>query len=511
MNAARYNKALEIGRPENIKKLFPNSNALIVSGKTMNEIIKAKGDTTLIAANGRNEAVLRGSLLAAQAAGSAVIIEIAKSEGGIESSYCPYNYLDLAKKVDQLANELNIRVPIAIHADHYGIKSQADIDKAMIEIPQMIEAGVTSIAIDASHMPDHLNLLANIALQKVLPSWAGYETEIGEIVGKKGLNTLVDAIFLIAGLNAHGIFPDWLAINNGTTHGVEKSDAGIQVELTGEIHEGIKEYDVVGAQHGTSGNNNDRLTAIRQKTRTTKANLATALQMISWGVKVNEFGNAEQANTTNIAKADLEKMFEKHEATVKLDSFWSQLSALGEDTGINGMYKIDIIANKEKVSAITKGLEISEKLDKEIQAILDKYRDFVKEDTKGVTTELWNKMMKHALEKKWRGGDIKKLNKPFETDMLAQSQEIKDRMVQDVRDFMIPLMTNVFNSAGTAKLVVDGILKNSSAEVKRDVKIIANPEEWGVNITDPKEKEEFLRLKSIQMGVSAALKTGKSE
>ena len=29
-----------------------------------------------------------------------------------------------------------------------------------------------------------------------------------------------------------------------------------------------------------------------QTTRTTKANVATALQMISWGVKVNEFGNA---------------------------------------------------------------------------------------------------------------------------------------------------------------------------------------------------------------------------
>jgi hypothetical protein len=34
------------------------------------------------------------------------------------------------------------------------------------------------------------------------------------------------------------------------------------------------------------------LRQIAEKTKTTKANVATALQMISWGVKVNDFGNA---------------------------------------------------------------------------------------------------------------------------------------------------------------------------------------------------------------------------
>ncbi|RPI73950.1 MAG: ketose-bisphosphate aldolase, partial [Desulfobacteraceae bacterium] len=62
--------------------------------------------------------------------------------------------------------------------------------------------------------------------------------------------------------------------------------------LTKEIHETLAAYKISGAQHGTSGNNSDRLRRIARETRTTKANVATALQMISWGVKVNEYGNA---------------------------------------------------------------------------------------------------------------------------------------------------------------------------------------------------------------------------
>jgi fructose-bisphosphate aldolase class II len=147
-------------------------------------------------------------------------------------------------------------------------------------------------AIDASHMPDDKNLLASIELNAYIPKWAGLETEVGEIKGKTGLSTVAEAQFLIKGLNAHGIFPDWIALNNGTTHGLEASDQGIQIELTSEIHAALADYKISGAQHGTSGNNSDRLRKIASETRTTKANVATALQMISWGLEVNDYGNA---------------------------------------------------------------------------------------------------------------------------------------------------------------------------------------------------------------------------
>ena len=286
-----FERAFKMGRPPNITRLFPHSRALIVSGKVIDRAMTAKGKAMTIAANGRNHFVIRGSLQAAQRANAAIIIEIAKSEGGA-SAYCAVNFWNLARQVDAVCNELGITIPVAIHADHYGIKSNQDVERAKIEIPTMFDAGMTSIAIDASHLPDDENLLANITLNPYVPKWVGYETEVGEIKGKEGLSTVEEALFLIQGLNTHEIFPDWIALNNGTTHGIQDAETGIQVPLTVEIHKALEKYRVSGAQHGTSGNDSERLKRIAQETNTTKANVATALQMLTWGVRVNEYGNA---------------------------------------------------------------------------------------------------------------------------------------------------------------------------------------------------------------------------
>ena len=298
---ADFQRALDIGRPPNVKKLFPNSKALIVSGKAIDRSMRAKGKAIAIAANCRSTFILRGVLRAAQRANAAVIVEIARSEGGCKA-YCPTTMWRLAGFADQMMNEMGITVPVAVHADHYGIKKPEDLGPAKIEVPSLFDYGVTSIAIDASHMPDDENLLASIELMKYVPSWAGYETEVGEIKGKQGLSTPAEALFMVQGLNAHGLSPDWIALNNGTTHGIEADGAGIQVGLTANIHNAIEPYAVSGAQHGTSGNHYDRLREIAAQTRTTKANVATALQMVSWGVKVNEFGNAVLGSQGDLMK-----------------------------------------------------------------------------------------------------------------------------------------------------------------------------------------------------------------
>ncbi len=324
--ASDFERALSIGRPPNVQKLFPNSKALIVSGKVIDRALMEKGKAMTIAANGRNHFVIRGALRAAQRANAAIILEIAKSEGGA-NAYCAVNFWNLARQVDALCNEMGITVPVAIHADHYGIKGKKDIEKAKVEIPSMFDAGITSIAIDASHLPDDENLLASIELNPLVPKWAGYETEVGEIKGKEGLSTKEEALFLIQGLNAHDIFPDWIALNNGTTHGIEASDAGIQVELTKEIHEALSPYKVSGAQHGTSGNNSERLRRIAQETRTTKANVATALQMITWGVKVNEYGNAI---------LDENGEFVKEPDKGVTQELWEEMVAYAKEKGLKG-------------------------------------------------------------------------------------------------------------------------------------------------------------------------------
>ncbi len=287
----KFINALSVGRPPNIQKLFPHSRALLVSGKFIDQALRQKGKCMTIAANGRNSFVIRGALLAAQRANAAIIIEIARSEGGT-NAYCAVNLWNIARITDAAMNELGITIPVAIHADHFGIKSPADIEPAKGEIVSLFDAGITSIAIDASHMPDDQNLLASIELNEFVPDWAGLETEVGEIKGTQGLSTTEEALFLIQGLNAHGIFPDWIALNNGSTHGIELSGTGIDVTLTAEIHKALEPYGVSGAQHGTSGNSTDRLREIATQTNTTKANVATALQMVSWGIKVNDYGNA---------------------------------------------------------------------------------------------------------------------------------------------------------------------------------------------------------------------------
>jgi fructose-bisphosphate aldolase class II len=296
---------------------------LIVSGKVIDQALVAKGRAMTIAANGRNSFIIRGALMGAQRADAALLIEIARSE----SNYCPTNFYNIALHVDSICNELGITIPVAIHADHYGIKSEADIAFAKMEIPSMFDAGITSIAVDASHMPDAENLLANIELNDCIPKWAGYETEVGEIKGDQGLSTVDDASFLINGLNAHGIFPDWIALNNGSSHGIEVSGQGIQVELTAKIHKAIEQYGVSGAQHGTSGNNSDKLRAIAAGTHTTKANVATALQMASWGVEVNDYGNAIQDQSGNFIKVPGQGMSEE---------MWQRMTKYAAEKGWKG-------------------------------------------------------------------------------------------------------------------------------------------------------------------------------
>ena len=374
-----FDNALQVGRPPNIIKLFPNSRALIVSGKFIDQAMLAKGKAIAMAANGRNSFVIRGALKAAQRARAALIIEIAKSEGGA-SAYCAVNFWNLARIVDAACNEMEITVPVAIHADHYGIKNAADIDAAKIEIPTLFEAGITSIAIDASHMPDDDNLLASLALNKYVPKWAGLETEVGEIKGKEGLSTVEEALFLIQGLNSHDIFPDWIALNNGTTHGIEASDQGIQVDLTSRIHEALTDYKVSGAQHGTSGNNSDRLREIAAKTRTTKANVATALQMISWGLEVNDYGNAILDDEGNFKKVKEQGVTEK---------MWAEMKAFANDKGYKaGDYKKLNLPFENKL--LGQPVEIRERMIKRVEDFAYKMmiNVFNAEDTASLAIEL---------------------------------------------------------------------------------------------------------------------------
>ena len=79
-----------------------------------------------------------------------------------------------------------------------------------------------------------------------------------------------------------------------------------------------------GAQHGTSGNSSDRLREIAARTHTTKANVATALQMISWGLEVNDYGNAQ---------LDADGGFIKVEGEGVTEEMWAEVVAYADERG----------------------------------------------------------------------------------------------------------------------------------------------------------------------------------
>jgi fructose-bisphosphate aldolase class II len=81
---------------------------------------------------------------------------------------------------------------------------------------------------------------------------------------------------------------------------------------------------VSGAQHGTSGNSSERLREIADQTHTTKANVATALQMVSWGLEVNDYGNAILDADGNFIKVKGEGVTEE---------MWAKVVAYADEKG----------------------------------------------------------------------------------------------------------------------------------------------------------------------------------
>ena len=355
--AEDFERALQVGRPPNIQALFPNSRALIVSGKAIDRAMRAKGKAIAMAANGRNSFVIRGALRAAQRANAALIIEIAKSEGG-QKAYCAVNYWNMARIVDALCNEMGITIPVAIHADHYGMKNEKDLAQAMVEIPSMFEAGITSIAIDASHQPNDQNLLANLAVNPKIPAWAGLETEIGEIKGSHGP------------LHARrGAVPHPGAQRARRRRRLDRPEQrhhprhrGVGRRHPGRAHrrgpQGPRAVQASsGAQHGTSGNSSERLREIADQTHTTKANVATALQMISWGLEVNDYGNAQLDADGGFIKVAGEGMTEE---------LWAETVAFADDKGWKkGDYKNLNIVLENKLCA--QPAEIRERMARRVE------------------------------------------------------------------------------------------------------------------------------------------------
>jgi len=164
--------------------------------------------------------------------------------------------------ISVVAEEIKFELPFFIHADHITIKKDTpeEIETGRKLIDAQLKAGFTSFAIDASfnEIPINIRITTDLA-QPIIEQNIGLETEVGEIKGSGAhgeyITTVDEALEYIEGLRDNKVYPDLLAINNGSKHGNYAPGEEVHIDLkrTGEIYDAIKKYGVAIAQHGITG------------------------------------------------------------------------------------------------------------------------------------------------------------------------------------------------------------------------------------------------------------------
>lgn len=302
MDTSVYNRFLGL-RPLNVQRALPGSRCALVSGRDIARVAE-EHHAIVMACNIRNPLSALGILKAAKKADSFVLLELAKSEAG----YTGVTYENLPELAMHYSSLLGDSVVYSLHMDHFAIKSAADLSGALEIVPGAIRSGWTSVAIDASHNHDWENLMYTRDLAMHIPPYIGLETEVGEIKGAGVLTTVKEAEYYIGGLNSWGIFPDYLAISNGSKHGTYDTsageDEGIDLKRTGDIAEAIARYGVAIAQHGISGTPLDKVGHFREY-GINKGNVGTLWQNIVFGLEMDpESGNALMDGGSYVKRPD---------------------------------------------------------------------------------------------------------------------------------------------------------------------------------------------------------------
>lgn len=302
MDALLYRKFLHL-RPLNVIDALPGSRCALVSGRDIARVAE-ENHAIVMACNIRNPLSALGILTAAKKADSFVLLELAKSE----ATYTGVNFINLPSLAMHYSSLLGDQVVYSLHMDHFAIKSPEDLMDAVKVVPDAISRGWTSVAIDASHNHDWENLMYTRDLAMHIPPYIGLETEVGEIKGAGVLTTVEEAEYYIGGLNSWGIFPDFLAISNGSKHGTYDTsageDEGIDLQRTRAIADAIAKYGVTIAQHGISGTPLDKVGHFREY-GINKGNVGTLWQNIVFGLEMDpDSGNAVMDGGSYVKRAD---------------------------------------------------------------------------------------------------------------------------------------------------------------------------------------------------------------
>ncbi|HVP94815.1 MAG TPA: class II fructose-bisphosphate aldolase [Methanoregulaceae archaeon] len=274
----------------------------------------------IMAANTRIATVASGIFKAAKDSDSAVFVELARSESDLGGGYTGLTPHDFGEKMKEAATAAQCDV-WALHADHITIKKgdAREVEQTRQLIDAQINAGYTSFAIDASHLfnfegknvreelSENISITSDLARyirNKMKGKNFGLEVEVGEIGRKDGQGLILtrpqEAVEFIKALNEHDVYPQVLAIANGSTHGHVYDENGsvieqlsIDIPRTKAIANALREnnLDVGIAQHGITGTPRDLINLHFPKGDIIKGNVGTFWQDIAFNVlKIYEPG-----------------------------------------------------------------------------------------------------------------------------------------------------------------------------------------------------------------------------
>jgi len=339
-----------------------------IPGNVIFEALKDKG-AIIMAVNARTTVgVAEGIFRAAKDLDTAVIFEIARTECNQDIGYTGMTPGDYAERIKAAAVKVGFDI-WALHADHITVKKgdEEDIAKTKELIDAQIDAGFTSFAIDASHLFDlqggnlreelALNIDVTTELAKYIEGRMGdrpfgLEVEVGEI-GKeddsgKVVTTPDEAVCFIRALNENGVFPQVLAIANGTSHGNVYDEHGnmmeqvsIDIKQTKAVAKALMDAgsDVRIAQHGITGTPRELINLLFPKGDIIKGNVATFWQNLMFDVVqvydpdlYKEIWNwtIENYKPKNLGKKDNEIWGKNVKQAIK--PFHDRLYSLDQDT-----------------------------------------------------------------------------------------------------------------------------------------------------------------------------------
>ena len=289
----------------------PNEYGPIPGSTILNGIAGKKA--IVMAANVRITTVAEGIFRAARDTDSAVFMELARSESDLSGGYTGLKPQDFSERMRSAAEAVQFDI-WALHADHISIKKgdAKEVEGTKELIDAQIKAGYTSFAIDASHLFNfegknvREELAENIRVTSELAKYIkskmnkkefGLEVEVGEIGRKDGQGLILtrpgEAVEFIRALNENDVFPNVLAIANGSSHGHSYDANGnvveqlsIDIPQTVAIAKALRDAKLkVGiAQHGITGTPRDLINLHFPKGDIIKGNVGTFWQDVVFAV-----------------------------------------------------------------------------------------------------------------------------------------------------------------------------------------------------------------------------------